>query len=317
MGGESRLNLRQIEVFRAVMLAGSVTGAARILHISQPAVSRLLRHTEDALGVALFERVKGRLQTTQQAQVLYLEVERAYKSVRHVQDVAQELAGSVRLRIVTSPSLGLAFVPKAIALLCENWREAKLSLDIVSPLELMQQVVTHQADIGVLISPVDHPALVVSVLGQTGLVCIAPQGHPLAQLRVVRPRDLIVYPLISFDRATPQGLLVDDAFRAAGVPRVVSIEVRYGQTACALVQQGAGVAVVDGFSVMHEAFPGIMAREFACDARLPVALINDRTRPLTAVGNALRSILERLAGSTAKGEKSDEPIHNVKLSVQD
>jgi DNA-binding transcriptional LysR family regulator len=310
------LNLRQIEVFRAVMLAGTVTGAARLLNISQPAVSRLLRHTEDTLSIRLFQRHKGKLRPTRQAQVLYLEVERAYNSVRRVQDVAQELAGSARLRIVTSPSLGLGLVAKGVALLRENWRETKFSLDIMSPLEIVQQLVTHQADLGVSISPVDDPALDVSVLGQTGLVCITPKGHPLARLRVVRPGELIGYPLISFDRATPQGHLVDDAFRAARAPRVASIEVRYGQTACALVQQGAGVAVVDGFSMMHEAFPGIVARPFASDARLQVTFITDRARPLTAAGNAFRVILKRLAVSAAEGEESDEPIHNIMLLAQ-
>ena len=61
------MNLRQIEVFRAVMITGSVSGAARLLHVSIPAVSRLLSHTETRLGFLLFERVKGRLHATAEA----------------------------------------------------------------------------------------------------------------------------------------------------------------------------------------------------------------------------------------------------------
>ena len=58
------MNLRQIEIFRAVMSAGSITGAARLLHVSQPSVSRMVRHLELQLGVALFERRNGRLFAT-------------------------------------------------------------------------------------------------------------------------------------------------------------------------------------------------------------------------------------------------------------
>ncbi|CAJ3076526.1 LysR family transcriptional regulator [Burkholderia pseudomallei] len=62
-----RLNLRQIEVFRAIMLTGSISGAAKLLHVSQPAVSRLISYAEQRLGLALFERIKGRLYPTPEA----------------------------------------------------------------------------------------------------------------------------------------------------------------------------------------------------------------------------------------------------------
>ena len=99
---EHCLNLRQIEVFRAVMMAGSVTAAARTLRISQPAVSRLLRYTEDRLAAPLFSRVKGRIYPTAQARVLYEEVEKVYKGLDSVQDVARTLADNLvgQLRIV-------------------------------------------------------------------------------------------------------------------------------------------------------------------------------------------------------------------------
>lgn len=58
---------RQLEIFTAVMRAGTVTGAARLLNISQPALSQTLMHAEDELGFALFERVKGRLRPTPEA----------------------------------------------------------------------------------------------------------------------------------------------------------------------------------------------------------------------------------------------------------
>src|SRR3546814_17260281 len=79
-GGPMSLNLRQIEVFRAVMSTGSISGASKVLHVSQPAVSRLLSYTETRVGFPLFERIKGRLYATPEAKRLFREVDR--KSTR-------------------------------------------------------------------------------------------------------------------------------------------------------------------------------------------------------------------------------------------
>nr|MBP7568005.1 LysR family transcriptional regulator [Burkholderiaceae bacterium] len=79
------LNLRQIEVFRAVMEAGSFTGAAQMLHVSQPAISRLVRHLELRLGVNLFDRLHGKLLPTPEARTLHAEVQRSYRGIRSIQ----------------------------------------------------------------------------------------------------------------------------------------------------------------------------------------------------------------------------------------
>ena len=88
------LNLRQIEVFRAIMMAGSISGAGRMLHVSQPAVSRVLALTESRLGYRLFERVKSRLSPTAEARRLYAEVEQVYGGIERVNDLAASLGQS-------------------------------------------------------------------------------------------------------------------------------------------------------------------------------------------------------------------------------
>jgi len=111
------LNLRQIEVFRAVMTTGSISGAAQALHVSQPAVSRLLSYTESKIGFALFERIKGRLYATPEAKRLFREVENVYAGVQRVNELAHDLAERRRgfLHVMSSPSIGQRLVPQAIA----------------------------------------------------------------------------------------------------------------------------------------------------------------------------------------------------------
>ena len=75
-----KLNLRQIEVFRAIMLSGSISGASKLLFVSQPAVSRLIAYTEQRLGLMLFQRIKGRLYPTPEARRLFVEVTALYQN---------------------------------------------------------------------------------------------------------------------------------------------------------------------------------------------------------------------------------------------
>ena len=71
----STLNLRQIESFRSVMLPGSVVGAARLMSVTQPAVSRAVGLLELRIGYKLFERRGRRLVPTPEGEALYREIE--------------------------------------------------------------------------------------------------------------------------------------------------------------------------------------------------------------------------------------------------
>ena len=107
------MNLRQLEVFRAVMVAGSTVDAASMLYVSQPAVSNAIVQLENRLGFKLFERIKGRLHPTAEAKVLLAESERVFTDFNRVHNLAQELrdgkAGA--LRIAASPSIGQTIMP--------------------------------------------------------------------------------------------------------------------------------------------------------------------------------------------------------------
>src|SRR5690606_19395695 len=106
------MNLRHMEVFRAVMLTGGVSGAAQLLHISQPAVSKMLMQSQRNLGFALFERVKGRLVPTSEAQALHAEIEALWRGVERVRDTTRELASprSGSLTVGVSASLAAYLV---------------------------------------------------------------------------------------------------------------------------------------------------------------------------------------------------------------
>ena len=241
------MNLRQIEVFRAVMQAGSVTDAARLLHVSQPGISRMLGHIELQLGLRLFERSRGKLRATPEAQALFAEVEQVYRGVQRIEDRARELkdGGGPTLRVLASPSTGLETVPRVLSQLAGRFPAARIYLETQLVREMVDQLVRHEADIAISTLPIEHTLLSSEPVGSWTMVCVFAAGHAFEARRTLSARDVLAHPLIAFSPDTPQGRLIADWCREYGVEPRAQVEVRAGQAACALAAAGAGVAIVD------------------------------------------------------------------------
>ncbi|WP_459614827.1 LysR substrate-binding domain-containing protein [Bordetella sp. 2513F-2] len=288
-----QLNLRQIEVFRAVMTTGTISGAAKLLYVSQPAVSRLLSHTEQRLGFPLFERIKGRLFPTPEARQLFREVETVYAGVRRVSELAGELAEkrSGILHLVSSPSIGHMLIPLSIARFRQSHPEVKVTFQPLTFRPLTQMLLENRAELGVVILPTQHPNLLSQPLGNGRLVCICPYNHPLAHRSLLGIRDLQPYPLISYSTETPFGSLIEQMYQEAGETRRVAIEVSSPQHACSLVQAGAGIAIVDEFSVKSRTSGDFVVRPVAQAKTLTANLVQSRFEPLSQLAQAYVDVL--------------------------
>jgi DNA-binding transcriptional LysR family regulator len=245
------MNLRQIEVFRAIMITGSVSDASRLLHVSVPAVSKVLSHTESQLGFPLFERIKGRLHATEEARHIYQEIEHVYLGVQRIDRLTHELAARRHglLSVVTSPSIGQILIPLAIARFHGKSPKVRVHFRYLSYQLLKERLLSRQSEIGVSILPVDHPNLTTAPIAKGRLLFICPPDHPLADRKAITPKDLKPYPLITYPPDTPFGARLEQLFAKANETLKVTIEVGSPQNACALVESGAGIALVDEFSL--------------------------------------------------------------------
>lgn len=286
--GAPPLNLRQMEVFRAVMMTGGVRAAAELLHVSQPAVSKVLAHAARQSGLVLFERVRGRLVATPEAQQLYAEIEALWRGVEKVRDVARDLAHprSGSLRLAVTASLAPALVPAAVARLCERYPELKCRMDVLVPALLVDALLDRSAQLGIALLPNEHPHVVAVRSYRCALVCVMPPDHPLASLAVVRPRDLAGHRLITAPANTPYGQALQQACAPAGVPLRADIEVRSATGACWFVQAGAGVAVVDAVAVAGARFAGLAVRPFRSAAQLGVGVLRHAEQPMSELAKA-------------------------------
>jgi DNA-binding transcriptional LysR family regulator len=290
------LNLRQIEVFRAVMITGTVRGAAQLLFVSEPAVSRLLSHTESRVGFALFERIRGRLHATPEAKKLFHEVEQVYAGVQRVNELARDLSENQEgiLNIISSPSVGQLLIPQAIAQYRTAHPKTKVTFQYLGHTPLTERLLHHQADLAITILPVIHPNLEMEELGTGRLVCICPYNHPLARRATLSIADLVAYPFISYDRASPFGRMVAALFDAAGETVSAVVEAGSPQNACALVQAGAGVALVDEFSARSWSPSKFVVRPLVHAPVLKATLVRLRTEPMSQPAQAFVAVLQQL-----------------------
>lgn len=278
-----KMNLRQIEVFRAVMLTGSISGASKLLYVSQPAISRLMSHTEQRLGLELFRRVKGRLHPTPEARRLLGEVNVVYEGIERVNEIAEDLAtnrtGS--LRISCSPNLGQTVLPRAIA----SFRAAHPAVRIVVrtqiPGNMLRALLSGQAELAVSNMPLAHPNLESRLLVKNPMVALVPAGHPLSRRSYVRPAELAGEPLIGYGADVPFGLLVRDMFGSGFDDLDMRIEVEQAHVARALAQAGAGIALVDAMTVFGQAWPNIVAIPIRTKVNASVQIFNVQSEPLS------------------------------------
>ncbi|MES2010751.1 LysR family transcriptional regulator [Cupriavidus basilensis] len=278
-----KMNLRQIEVFRAVMLTGSISGASKLLYVSQPAISRLMSHTEQRLGLELFRRVKGRLHPTPEARRLLGEVNVVYEGIERVNEIAEDLAtnrtGS--LRISCSPNLGQTVLPRAIA----SFRAAHPAVRIVVrtqiPGNMLRALLSGQAELAVSNMPLAHPNLESRLLVKNPMVALVPAGHPLSGRSYVRPAELAGEPLIGYGADVPFGLLVREMFGSGFDDLDMRIEVEQAHVARALAQAGAGIALVDAMTVFGQAWPNIVTIPIRTKVNASVQIFNVQSEPLS------------------------------------
>jgi DNA-binding transcriptional LysR family regulator len=282
------MNLRQIEVFRAIMITGSVSDAARLLHVSVPAVSRVLSHAESRLDFPLFERIRGRLHPTEEARHLYQEIEQVYRGVQRIDRLTHELAERRHgmLSIVTSPSIGHILIPLAMARFHKKYPGVRLHFRYLSYQLLKEHLLNRLSEIGVSILPVDHPNLTTAPIAKGRLLFICPPCHPLSAHASVTPRELGPYPLITYPPDTPFGAHIEQLFVKSDETLRVAMEVGSPQNACSLVDAGAGIALVDEFSLQAWPKASFVVAPVSNSPAIIADLVYLRTEPLSSTATS-------------------------------
>lgn len=302
------MRLRHIEVFHEVMRAGSVSAAAEQLHLSQSAASKALAQAEHALGLKLFERVRGRLVSTREAEQLFAQTSLLFERAGAVLRLARNLRRTPggHLRIGCLPSLGIGLVPAAIGAFRQRCPDVSIDITTGHGVELAEQCLSQDIDVAIVFAQAVNSRLQSTPLG------IARTVHLEAAASAESHASDPGIALASLDRARwigiggadPLAQRIREAWVATedqdDAPEpMVALETRTYAVACALAAQGLGFALVDEFTA--SAMAGSMRiRPVMPEVSVGVVALQDKVACKSeALALFLRSLHAQMQGGRA------------------
>lgn len=298
---------RQLEAFAAVMSSGSVTGAARLLGRSQPAITRLVQELEAEIGYALFVRKGPRVTPTEQGFLLYEDAQRALAGLRQMRERAAEIAQGrpQPLLLAATSALAVGLLPPALARLEAARGPAPVQLRTAAPEQVVHAVLSGTVQLGACSLPLEHRGLQVHWIGQLPCVAVLPAGDALAALPRVPLAALAQRRLVTM--SNPYRLrhrldaVLAQAGPAPGLPsRAALIETNSSMNALALVRAGLGVAVLEPLTVHGAPLDGLVARPLDTDIPFLFGVISPQARALPpalqALADAMLAVASALPG---------------------
>jgi DNA-binding transcriptional LysR family regulator len=279
------MNLRQMEVFHAIMVTGSVTAAARLLNVTQPAVSTVLKHCESNLKMKLFVRVAGRLQPTAEAHTIFPDIAAIFGRLDAVGRLTQDLVGGRlgTLSVAAAFPIANGYLAKAVATFVAERPNLRVTLQSLTSPQVLDRVVNREVELGIAHEPVVSSAVETEELVSASIACVMPADHPLAVRDEIEIRDLEPYPIITY---LPQILFrayVDRALSQAGIAPNITVQVSLSITGIMLAHFGAGVALVEPLLVASMGLPGLVAKPLKPKIELKTLLIQQKSAPRSLV----------------------------------
>ena len=299
------LNHRQLSVFRAIMLQGSLSRAAEVTQSSQPTLSRELARLEYLLGFDLFDRVRGRLRPTARALALMQEVERSFVGLEQIAARAQELRtlSTGRLRVACLPALAHALLPRVLLQFQKQLPQVSVS---VVPLEspwLEQALSEQRFDVGLSETSEPPSGVALQPLLQVNEVAVLPAGHRLCKKAALTPADFANERFVSLADGDPYRKAIDAMFADAGVERACLLDTASAAAVCALVQQGLGVAIVNPLTAAACASAQLVVRPLSVAIPFRVSVLLPEVAAPHPLRDALVTALQGVAGQTSLAAK--------------
>lgn len=257
------MDLRQVEIFVAIMERGSLTEAARSIGVTQPAVSAALARLERHVGFALFRREGRQVVPTAEALLLHGEAMRALAGVSLLDEAAAAISAAQRghLTLASNPGPGIAWLPRIVAGFRADRPDVTVRFLTRSSREVRDLVAARAFDLGIAEPPFDRGDAVLRRY-RFAAVAVLPAAHPLCAHEAITPCLLDAQDFVAMLPGHGTTPALARAFEDAGAQWRVVAECEFFATAIGLAAHGAGVCVVDPISAAEAAGPAVAIRPF-------------------------------------------------------
>jgi len=300
--GHQGLSVRHLEVFWAVMRTGSQSGAAALLGISQPAVSKMLSYVEQRTEITLFFRSRGKLLPSDEAHVFFRSIEEIFERVYQTETVLDDLRhrAAGEISVAFAPGIGARLIGAFLTAFRKSHPLSRVRVKLLNPPIILERTTRREIDIGVYHGPMGDVSVSSVVLADDVVVCILPRGHPLCDSDVVTPADLRNENILSGAPIGPETWMhsLHRVLEEHGMRCKPLIESIHSNLLYEFVSNGLGIALAPPVPLLAEEL-GLVVKPFEPTIRAPLFAVMPVGRPpaqsATSLIRSMQKVLEELS----------------------
>ncbi|GIO85146.1 LysR family transcriptional regulator [Paenibacillus faecis] len=257
------LNYHQLHIFYTVAERGSFSAAAQALHMTQPAVTMQIQALEDHFGSKLLVRSTKRIELTEAGHTLFPYARRSLELMRETERAMSRFASMLkgRLQLGASLTIGEYVLPRLLGGFAVKYPDVSIALKVMNTAQIMEEIVGHQLNFGLVEAPVHHPDMVSEPVMEDELKLIVPAGHPLAEKERVRLSEVMNYPFVLREKGSGTRQVMEAELERLGIAaeRMEAV-MELGSTGAvkSAVEAGLGVTIISPSSVKHEQALGLL-----------------------------------------------------------
>jgi DNA-binding transcriptional LysR family regulator len=293
------MNLSQLKAFLAVAQDRSFSRAAEKLYLTQPAVSKQIQALEEALGMRLFDRVGRSILLTQAGNILHDHAHIAFQTLEEARETINQLRGLQRghLRISAASTIGTYMLPQPLGELKSQFPGIEISLAITNKARVVQQVLSHEVELGFVGPPVEPAELEMEEYLLDELVLIMAPTHRLAQEESVGVAELVEEVFILREQGSGTREIMEEELGRVRVSLKKAMELGSTEAIKQAVAANLGVSIVSKFAISLEILQGrlAVARLPELNLRRQLFVIHHGGRTLSPAAQEFCSLLRRSA----------------------
>jgi DNA-binding transcriptional LysR family regulator len=241
-----RFDLADLNLFRHVADAGSITHGAERAHLALAAASTRIRRMEEALGAALLVRTRQGVTPTQAGRTLLQHARTILRQADRLREDLGAYAGGLagQIRVLSNTNALTEFLPEALSSFLSAHPHVGVDLEERLSDEIVGLIAEGVADLGIIAGTVDPGSLETFPFRRDRFVLVVARNHPLARRSKIAFAQVLDHDFVGLDRASAlQRFLADKAARA-GQPLRLRVQLRSFDAVCRLVECDVGIGIV-------------------------------------------------------------------------
>jgi DNA-binding transcriptional LysR family regulator len=294
------MDFKLLEAFHTVVSNSSITKAAEILKVTQPAVSAQIARLEASIGFSLFSRNGGRLSLTSEGQQFHAQVVHSLSMFQRLDRVAEGIRDgrSGKLVIASHPSASISLVPLLVARFRQDHPDTFIRMISRTSEEVRGFFPAASIDIGIAELPIDIVGVEVRKYA-LGCRAVLPVGHPAAKKAVLTPSDLSGEPFLAIPSERAISHRIREAFATEGATLNSIGEADFFSSICAMAAEGGCVSIVDSLSARMFTKLGLEVRPFEPDISYEIGVITSSEWPLSRLAQEFLSLMHETLSKEA------------------